>query len=270
MNTILNIILKPLKLLLSLVRKIEVIFEKRRENERLAIQENDFNLVGLERHSGLIKLSVLYSELFNEEYCEDNDMLSEHLILLSSISLKANFKCHKILEIGTFNAKTSAIISRLFPNANITTIDLPSSNDLFQNTYCRENNLNEFLIKRNELLIKCPNISFIEMNSIALVNFDANEYDLVWIDGAHGYPVVALDIINAYRITRNHGLILVDDVWLNKKDNDAIYSSVAAYETLLAIKDANLVDSFRLFFKRIGGEHNIKSERKYVGFFQKP
>jgi predicted O-methyltransferase YrrM len=108
------------------------------------------------------------------------------------------------------------------------------------------------------------------MNSIALVNFENNEYDLVWIDGAHGYPVVALDIINAYRITRNHGLILVDDVWLNKKDNDAIYSSVAAYETLLAIKDANLVDSFRLFFKRIGGKHNIKRERKYIGFFQKP
>ena len=86
-------------MLLSLARKIEVIIEKRRENDRLAIQEKDFNLVGLERHSGLIKLTALYSELFNEEYCEDNDMLSEHLILLSSISLKANFKCHKILEI---------------------------------------------------------------------------------------------------------------------------------------------------------------------------
>jgi hypothetical protein len=61
MNTILNIILKPFKLLLSLARKIEAIIEKRRENERLAIQEKRFNLVGLERHSGLIKLTALYS-----------------------------------------------------------------------------------------------------------------------------------------------------------------------------------------------------------------
>ena len=43
MNKILNIILKPLKLPLSLVRKIEVIIEKMHENERLAIQEKDFN-----------------------------------------------------------------------------------------------------------------------------------------------------------------------------------------------------------------------------------
>ena len=66
--------------------------------------------------------------------------------------------------------------------------------------------------KRNQLLSRSKLISFIEMNSMNLCNFEEDTYDLIWIDGAHGYPVVACDIINSYRLLDNNGIAMIDDV----------------------------------------------------------
>jgi predicted O-methyltransferase YrrM len=223
----------------------------------------------LDRNVGFNKIKNIYYSLFGEEFNEDINMISEHLVLLSSISCNVNFDCKNILEIGSFDGKTCSILRALFPNSLITTIDLPSSDKLFQTTYQRDNQLNQFLSNRNTLLKNQNRINFIEMNSISLVDFESNQFDLIWIDGAHGYPVVAIDIINSYRLTRKGGIILIDDVWVNIKKNDPMYSSIAAYETLIALQNSKLIESFKLFYKRIGGIHNIKGEKKYVGYFKK-
>ena len=64
------------------------------------------------------------------------------------------------------------------------------------------------------------------------------KYDLIWIDGAHGYPVVCIDIINSLHILKENGLILCDDVCLklNQSNSDIMYSSIATYETLNELK----------------------------------
>ena len=47
------------------------------------------------------------------------------------------------------------------------------------------------------------------MNSVNLLNHKKS-YDLIWIDGAHGYPVVCIDIINAItKLIRDGGLYMM-------------------------------------------------------------
>ena len=46
------------------------------------------------------------------------------------------------------------------------------------------------------MIAKNKNINFKKMNSVKLIACK-KKYDLIWIDGAHGYPVVCIDIINS-------------------------------------------------------------------------
>ena len=43
-------------------------------------------------------------------------------------------------------------------------------------------------LERDKILKKSANVIFRKTNSINMINFK-EKYDLIWIDGAHGYPV---------------------------------------------------------------------------------
>ena len=58
-------------------------------------------------------------------------MSSEHEVIFSSLSLNSNKSLTDILEIGTFDGYNSLLLSNLFPNSNIDTIDLPETDEDF-------------------------------------------------------------------------------------------------------------------------------------------
>lgn len=151
----------------------------------------------------------------------------------------------------------------MFPHVLITTIDLPYIDKNFIKTYCREKNFLEFVNKRNQLITSCDNINFIEMNSLKLSEFTEN-FDLVWVDGDHSYPVVAMDLINSFRLLRKGGLLLIDDIFLNSQNSDNYYESIGGFSCLNALKDANLINKFTLFYKRLGGKFNIN--KQYIAY----
>ena len=99
------------------------------------------------------------------------------------------------MEIGTFDGSNAFLLSRLFPSASVLTIDLSKNTKSFQNSYGRNNELElkNFLKKRNDNLKLSKNIYFKEINSIKLF-YEKDNFDLIWIDGAHGYPFVTFDI----------------------------------------------------------------------------
>ena len=66
--------------------------------------------------------------------------------------------------------------------------------------------LNEFIEKRDKILNLSKNISFKKTNSMRLI-FSDKKYDLIWIDGTHGYPVVTIDITNSLRLLKPNGII---------------------------------------------------------------
>ena len=51
------------------------------------------------------------------------------------------------------------------------------------------------------------------MNSVKLIG-EKDKFDLIWVDGAHGNPIVTIDIINSFNILNAEGLIMCDDVWI--------------------------------------------------------
>ena len=68
----------------------------------------------LDRDAGLNLVHEICLNLFNEEFTEDDGMFSEHLVICSSLSLSSDFKANNILEIGTFDGRTAAIVTGIF------------------------------------------------------------------------------------------------------------------------------------------------------------
>ena len=63
-------------------------------------------------------------------------MFLEHVTLFSAISLKK--KILNILEIGTFDGSNAYIMSKIFSEAKIETIDLDEKNNMFSELYNRD------------------------------------------------------------------------------------------------------------------------------------
>jgi hypothetical protein len=57
--------------------------------------------------------------------------------------------------------------------------------------------------------------------------------------------------------------MFIDDVWINRSKNDPNYRSIGAYESILALKNAGLVE-FDLVPKRIEYPHGKGHLKKYI------
>ena len=159
-------------------------------------------------------------------------------------------------------------MSLLFKNANIETIDLSKDHEIFTNSYNRFNKVDKFIEDRDKIISMEKRIFFRELNSLRLYDYQ-KKYDLIWIDGAHGYPVVCMDIINSLKLINANGIIMCDDVFINRIKSDKIYQSNASYETLLELKSENIIN-FELIYKRLDVENNYdETKRKFVAIITK-
>jgi len=196
-------------------------------------------------------------------------MSSEHNIMFCSLKYY-NSSIKNILEIGTYDGINAFLLSEIFPNSLIDTYDLPDNSIEFSSIYNRSDisYLEKFIIDRNKILFKKKNIVFNQSNSMNLTFVNNKKYDLIWIDGAHSYPVIPIDIMNSLRLINKNGIILCDDIIL-KSNNYNQYSSKASIETLSILKKAGIID-YTLFYKRLSVEHNsIPNNRKFVAYITK-
>ena len=74
-------------------------------------------------------------------------MSSEHELLFTSISINSKVKINNILEIGTFDGINAFLLSQLFKESKIDTIDLNSNEEDFKNFIIEKIILKTFLIK---------------------------------------------------------------------------------------------------------------------------
>ena len=228
-------------------------------------QNNKFKLLGFNRKQALEKLSIIKKKY---DFL-DRKMSTEHETLLSALSYKMDMPKIEILEIGTYDGANSFLLSILFQNSNITTIDLPDDNEEFIKTYERQKNLDKFIRKRDEILSDVKNIEFVKTNSINLIK-SKKKFDIIWIDGAHGYPTICIDIINSFNMLNENGIALCDDVFLTKPINeDQVYRSIGAFQTLKTLEDEKLI-SLNLFYKRLDVLNNCDPiKRKFIALFTK-
>jgi len=222
-------------------------------------QKAIFTRYGLDHDIARQRIASLYQQrpLF------DQSMSSEHHVFFAALA--GTCQVNHILEIGTFNGVNAALLATLFPDSRITTLDLPNDDSIFAATYDRQSEQAraEFIRQRDSLLAEFPNLEFVQRNSLSLT-FDAGkEFDLIWVDGAHGYPVITADITNAIRLLACNGFLLCDDIFVHLKNSDDMYCSTAGHETLSAFAHAGLIATDYMY-KRLQKPFCLKRFCKYI------
>lgn len=237
------------------------------QEARVQNQDSIYSQFGLDRSAGLKKLNELLLKLFGKAYDESINMWSEHLVLFASIS-ESDIEISKILEIGTFDGETTKILSYLFPQSKILTIDLPRNELSEIEMYKYKTGNPDFEVLRHLNLTQSKNIQFKEMNSLQLLESSA-KFDLIWIDGDHSYPIAAIDIANSSRLLTFTGMAICDDVYVDSFKKNTPGRSNCSFETLSSLADAKLI-SYSLIRKRVGINFNAaNSNEKFLGIIKK-
>lgn len=231
-------------------------------------QAEFFEELGLNYLQARDTLNSLCQRLFQTNYNSANGMWSDHLIYFTALSA-VGFKPRKILEIGTFKGETTKILSELFPESSIRTLDISKKEMLIKGIYLYAINSNLDLFEhRKHNINNVSNINFNELNSLFLT-LEIGEYDLIWLDGAHGYPIASIDFTNCIRMLSRQGKLVCDDVYLNIWKEDPNYFSKAIIDSLRAFSQAEIID-YKMILKRTDLENNIwKNQTKYVAIAQK-
>jgi len=193
---------------------------------------------------------------------------SIHWLLFYAISQTASVK--RILEIGTYDGETTFLLSKIFPQSEIFTLDLPEDDPILKATYHREQPeaLREFVELRNRNIAQ-PNITYIERNSFFAPGVLDGQFDFIWIDGGHLYPEIAWDICNAYNLCAPGGWILCDDVMTHPRAERTDYVSSDSHHVLEYVAERNN-DPLAYFLKRIVPAWSANPRRrKFVAIMHK-
>ena len=174
LKKILNNLVKPHKIPKKILNKLNYYLSYKKYNQNFFEKEQNeiFKHFGLNRHEGIKKLTLIKKDLNFE--LRNSEMSSEHEVIFSSLSISKNKSLTDILEIGTFDGFNSLLLSNLFPNSNIDTIDLSETDDDFINYYNRKDNISKFIQDRNIILSKNKNINYSTLNSLKLLNYKKN------------------------------------------------------------------------------------------------
>lgn len=231
------------------------------QEDRRREQAAKYGSVGLDRSAGIDAINAALRAAGFGAFSEDDDMFSEHLVLLGAVS-RAVPTAKRVLEVGTYDGRTALILSQLFPSATITTIDLPPDDPVYGESY-EVARSKEFVARRNDYLGRNDRVKFVELNSLGLSHQPAEPgYDLIWVDGDHDFPVVGMDLANAVRLLRPGGYLMCDDVVTAEPSRSTTYLSDAAHRSLVALLGAGLIDEPTYVYKRLGKRH--QHPRKYV------
>ena len=271
MTTILKKILKSFLNPKTLPHKIKfhtkkiynkVIYESNyKKEEFLQLQKKKFKNYNIDYEAAIKKLRSI-RESCSELTYSNNLPHSEHSTFFVGLSLIKNLNITNILEIGTYNAQNAFLLSLLFDNAKVLTVDLPRTSLNYVSSYERDDDEKRklFLEDRDERISKRHNLDILEENSINLIKKKIN-FDLVWVDGAHSDPIVSIDIYNAIKSLKKDGLILCDDV--KQTNNNATWSIINL------LKQQKIID-FDLIYKSLDATYNANPQkRSYIAILKK-
>ena len=192
---------------------------------------------------------------------------SEHYELFAAISKHESPS--RILEIGTAEGDFSVFLATIFPDSMIETIDLPSSESRFWNATTDLSVQDSLGVPASDIslrdnkLSKFKNIKFREMNSLGLTFQEDQKYDIIWVDGDHTYPVVAVDIANALRLLKVGGVLGFDDIYVTRQENNG-WGGQESFEMLTQFQNAGLI-KFELILKKLFPKQNLsKKDQKFI------
>ena len=229
-------------------------------------ERRKFAELGFQYDNSLVRLNSFLRQLDRPDFNSQEDSI--HLLLFSCISLSANIT--NILEIGTYLGESSVLLSQIFPNSSITTVDLPDDDPILAATYGRNNAaaMKEYREKQRRNVSRAG-VNFLQTNSFFVPAVLEKKFDLIWIDGGHLFPEIAWDICNAYHLCIRTGWILCDDVTPHKRGHRNELSSPDSFKVLEYV-NRRTADKVTYFLKRESSKWSANPrKRKYVAVFQK-
>lgn len=234
----------------------------------IEIEDRKFEELGWDVNRSNIRLNAILQKKYGRNF--DRELDSIHWLIFSALSMKKHYK--KILDIGTYDGKFTNILGKLFPDSEITTVDLPYNDPLLTSFYDRYNPalLSKYMENQSKNT-NLPNIRVIKSNTFFLLNeLKENEkFDLIWVDGGHLYPDIAWDLCNAYFLLNKGGMLLCDDVIMSDKYYKGKYVSTESWEVLKYL-EIRVNSEVVYFLKRSKPElHAHVHTRKYVAMLKK-
>lgn len=138
-------------------------------------------------------------DFWNDDHYKNFEMIANHF----------KDKSPNILEIGTFEGRTSFWLLDNIPNSKVTVIDPdvgPKFGDNF-NVWSQENDIERFKWKMD---YSYPSL---------LEEFVyGRKYDLIYVDGDHNASGLLEDAIMSWKILKNNGILLFDDYMMEIRD----------------------------------------------------
>lgn len=143
-------------------------------------------------------------------YDEQGLHLNRFYYAMASLALK---DVRTVLEIGTGDALSTVLLSRLFPDAQIFTIDLPPGDPRYERW--RTKSAPETTRgKQRQKRLNAENITVYEKNTFFLPSLNLPEkFEFIIVDGAHKYPQIAGDIMFAYNSITEGGFLFFHDYY---------------------------------------------------------
>jgi predicted O-methyltransferase YrrM len=176
----------------------------------------------------------------------------------------------RILEIGTERGEFTAFLHSLSHDLEITTVDLPgddvryinattqTSSDLMSTDEAVASTINQ----RRKNIGDLKNVRFWEMSSVRLSLLD-DQFDLIYVDGDHTFPIVAIDAINAFRLVAPDGWILFDDLISDRRAKSE-YGGSESTQIVNVMEKSGILTVTR-FHKRLEAAKLIdETDRKHI------
>ena len=230
-----------------------------------------FRALGLDPVAARPHLDAALRSIGSAPYDDLNGTDSIHWLVFAALSLSPRADTIRdILEIGTFRGKTALLLKTLFPRAQVTTLDLPTSDPIMKQTYRRDTpeQLAEYRATRDGRVNR-DGITFIEANSFFLPERAPGPYDLIWMDGGHLFPEVAWDFCNSWHACRSGGLLLCDDVIPDSRGRDA-YASDESHKVISYLAARTGITPTFLLKRRNPAWSADPVTRKFVAVLERP
>ena len=162
-----------------------------------------------------------------------NQKATMHTYLLaaaiqSSLEKKNNLSKINFLEIGTYDGVNSLIMSLISDQVVVHTFDPEPHESATSWKYHKSSDQDykswgESHFKKRQSNILRPNIKYYPISSSCLLTRieSIQKPDIVWIDGDHRFPQIAIDLAAVLAMHRD-SIILIDDVYLARSNNPTV------------------------------------------------
>ena len=237
------------------------------EKEASTWNDHFFNTLGIERSDAekLLEETRKKIPLYEEDvHVKSQKQQSTHLLAFAALNV-AGFSPKNILEIGTYLGFTTCLLSHLFPESNIYTAALPADDPVFDDYHILNG---QGVDKVFEQRLARPNITVMKKNSGFLWEENLPDFDLIWLDDGHQYPVVAWDHFYSLSKLASEGWLFSDDIVRPDEDERSEEDPrFDAYHTVEYYSN-RLKNKFEYLLKREDASTYMYA-KKYIAYLKK-